>query len=629
MSTLKIKTVGATDVGKRRSQNEDNLILARSLSDNIWDNSLSDTIEVSGLGTLLVVADGMGGATAGDVASSIAISRVRTLFTDLETLPNSDKGILEFLNNVIYNAHQSILDESLNNPSKKGMGTTLTLGLIKETKLYLAWCGDSRAYRFSKLGVTIKKHYDKDFLQILTSDHSLVWDMVEKGKLTPEEARVHPNSNIITQSLGDAQYTPLPEGKVIELRKGDRILLCSDGLNGMLPDYEIESVLDAIKDTEETCNKLIWLANSAGGEDNITVILADVIDGPPGLILDKEKPRRKEIITQQSVLTKPLEPTTTTSGKEIERKKSRLPLILSAAMLILLGSGLWFLGIFDKILSNPKSVENTSSFRIEEEPSIPKFNPINYKSRIEKELRFFDNTINSFKKSNYLQLDNHFQLTQLFKLYTVDRKKVDLLIDSLKSYNDTFSINSLVLQLKDQVDGIDQTKAAGRLVIKSPTKPTVPKWFDMPKWKTQYIKALDKKVVACTKVNNLNTEDNRMLNSLLEQCKQLTDEFKTIFDRKINKFNTNNSALLADRYAIISRDIKVIENVLQSMEKAQKPVQSITNKILESIDTTNTSNSSKTISLDTTAKNELKPEIVVPLDTINNTKKDTSHQKNN
>jgi protein phosphatase len=166
------------------------------------------------------------------------------------------------------------------------MGTTLTIIWIFPHKSYVAWCGDSRLYIYRK----------NAFLIPVTDDHSLVWEMVKAGELTPEEARIHPESNIITQSLGTPSFPPKPEAKAFEVHQGDRLLLCSDGLNSMLSDEQIYRILSEEESTITACKKLVEEANEAGGRDNITVIILDVKEEVPAVksITVSQKLRKKK-----------------------------------------------------------------------------------------------------------------------------------------------------------------------------------------------------------------------------------------------------------------------------------------------------------------------------------------------
>lgn len=257
-----------TDVGKSRAHNEDNFIVCPNLEEKRW--YVADQAAVlSAKGALLVVADGMGGANAGEVASEIAVEIIRQKFEDFTIEDEPDVSLVQdYLYQAIMSAHKAILSAARENSACAGMGTTILLAWVFADKVVLGWSGDSRAYVFNK----------KQGLQIITKDHSLVWEMVENGQLTPDEADVHPDNNIITQSLGDRSRSPRPDFTVCKLSPGDRLLLCSDGLNNMVGGKEIEAILRETPSVAAANEKLIEAANRGGGQDNITVVAMELAD---------------------------------------------------------------------------------------------------------------------------------------------------------------------------------------------------------------------------------------------------------------------------------------------------------------------------------------------------------------
>jgi serine/threonine protein phosphatase PrpC len=229
----KISISALTDTGKVRTQNEDNFIVCTDLDNNSWVLS-EGWIELSKKGCLLVLADGMGGANAGEVASSLAVDAIKESFSALTLqLIEVEATRKEFLLAAILKAHERIVAKAKSDPTFDGMGTTIVIAWAIQSKLYVCWCGDSRAYKYN----TSKG------LRLMTKDHSVVWALVEAGKLTPDEADVHPDNNIITQSLGDPANLPKPDIVVEDLEAGDKILLCSDGLNNMVDAKTIENEL--------------------------------------------------------------------------------------------------------------------------------------------------------------------------------------------------------------------------------------------------------------------------------------------------------------------------------------------------------------------------------------------------
>ena len=252
-----IRYFGATHTGRLRKHNEDCFV--------IIDVSAS---EQEPLGTALLVADGMGGARAGEIASHIARTVVEDRFLMLHRPFSSHQDIEKYLKNLVLEAHQQIMLQAEAHPEYSGMGTTVVLAWLVGTYMHVVWCGDSRCYEYPP--------HSSATLSPLTDDHSLVWQMVRAGELTPEEARVHEHSNVILQALGSSHTQPVPSYVKKKLTPGKRILLCSDGLNGMLSDAQIQQHLEYEQDLPSMVQGLIDAANAAGGADNITVVLAEV-----------------------------------------------------------------------------------------------------------------------------------------------------------------------------------------------------------------------------------------------------------------------------------------------------------------------------------------------------------------
>lgn len=224
-----------TDVGCVREHNEDSLIVAAPL---------------------FVVADGMGGHAAGEVASEIATT---TIANAAPEHPDA-----EALGRAVEQANLAIIDAVEQGVGKRGMGTTCTAAMLEGERLVIAQVGDSRAYLL---------HEGK--LQQITRDHSLVAMMVEAGQLTPEEARVHPRRSVITRALGTDPST-VPDLYEIDVVAGDRLLLCSDGLTSMVDDADIAAIMVRTADPQRCASQLVNEAIAAGGHDNVTVIVADV-----------------------------------------------------------------------------------------------------------------------------------------------------------------------------------------------------------------------------------------------------------------------------------------------------------------------------------------------------------------
>lgn len=300
VEAFKIQGYFRTDTGKVRLHNEDRLCVVPAF-DCVHSAA---KIEIQrGKGILLAVADGMGGTNAGEVAAEIAIDTVRSSVEKMEAILLRPAEIGKGLESIIYKAHMNI--KGALNEENAGMGTTLILALITGNTLHVAWCGDSRAYKYSP-AIMDRNKYDLPHLKILTHDHSVVWDMVRRGKLDPNAAREHELSNVITQSLGDPSSDPKPESAMYTIAAGDKILVCSDGLNSMLPDEFIQEFLAHEESIDQIGNSLIEAANAEGGHDNISVILAQ-IDTVPEIpaVPTKVVKDRPEAITAKSNISRP------------------------------------------------------------------------------------------------------------------------------------------------------------------------------------------------------------------------------------------------------------------------------------------------------------------------------------
>lgn len=261
-----------TDVGRVRRGNEDNFLLLDLSKSRAWSGS--DGAEnpedmrqfpLGDQGLVLIVSDGMGGALAGDVASRMAIEAVRdTLMGNNEdgTGCEPDSSLVDCLRHATMQANRNIHYRSLEDSRCSGMGATLTGAAVKGDKLDLIQVGDSRAYVMR--GQQIR---------LATKDQSLVQQLVDVGQISEEEAETHMFRNVILQALG-AQNELTPATARIQIRQGDTLLLCSDGLSGKLRNEEIRQIVAESEDLGDACQALVAAANDRGGEDNITVVLA-------------------------------------------------------------------------------------------------------------------------------------------------------------------------------------------------------------------------------------------------------------------------------------------------------------------------------------------------------------------
>jgi protein phosphatase len=260
-----------SDVGRVRRGNEDNFLLLDLSTQRAWTGSDGpenpedmNSLNLGDKGLVLVVSDGMGGALAGDVASRMAIDSVRDVMvgTDGDGC-DEDASLVDCLKHATMQANRAIHFKSLEDSRCSGMGATLTGAAIKDDKLDLVQVGDSRAYVVRG-----------DQIRLATKDQSLVQQLVDVGQISEEEAETHMFRNVILQALG-AQTELLPATARIQLRNGDVLLLCSDGLSGKLRNDEIRQIVSASSDDlGEACTALVAEANKRGGEDNITVVLA-------------------------------------------------------------------------------------------------------------------------------------------------------------------------------------------------------------------------------------------------------------------------------------------------------------------------------------------------------------------
>jgi protein phosphatase len=239
-----------TDAGRRRSGNEDALLVLPK--HNIY-----------------LVADGVGGHNSGEVASRKAVSGVERFLADspIETVhkaAHTDAALMEYFLQCFRKINADIRDLSAAEPANRGMATTAVLAHILREKLFVVNVGDSRAY-IVRSGLISR----------ITTDHSVVNDMIAQGELTEEEARVHPRKNEITRALG-AGADILPDFFVMDLLPEDRIVLCTDGLCGELSDDDIRRIVSRDASLNDICRMLVDAANANGGPDNITVICIEI-----------------------------------------------------------------------------------------------------------------------------------------------------------------------------------------------------------------------------------------------------------------------------------------------------------------------------------------------------------------
>src|SRR3989442_1018556 len=260
-----------SDVGRVRRGNEDNFLVLDLTNERTWigsDEKEEPTdfrkFDLGQKGLVMVVSDGMGGALAGDVASRMAVDSVREMLVgdDAEGGCDEDAPLVEFLKNATVYANLAIHLRSQEDSRCAGMGATFTGAAIRGDFLDLVQVGDSRGYIIRK-----------DQIRLANKDQSLVQQLVDVGQISEAEAETHMFRNVILQALG-AQGDVTPVTGRIRLRRGDTLLLCSDGLSGKLRAEDIQNIVTSSPELATACNELIAEANNRGGEDNITVVLA-------------------------------------------------------------------------------------------------------------------------------------------------------------------------------------------------------------------------------------------------------------------------------------------------------------------------------------------------------------------
>lgn len=256
-----------------RDHNEDNCCMIPILSSGKQEFNPETEFTLDKKGALLVVCDGMGGMNAGEVASARAVTTIAEWFSPgalTEDKMSNPEAIRRHITQAIVDADSRIKKEGKSDKSKEGMGSTIVLSWVTGEQMYIGWCGDSRAYRFNPV----------DGLKRLSRDHSYVQELVDAGSLSEDLAFDHPHSNIITRSLGDVNSVARPEIREYSLRNGDIIMLCSDGLCGVLRDHEIESVMQANTRSIRACRDALWeAARNAGWHDNVTIELCQIVSG--------------------------------------------------------------------------------------------------------------------------------------------------------------------------------------------------------------------------------------------------------------------------------------------------------------------------------------------------------------
>lgn len=268
---LNVRAFGRTDRGKVRATNEDHFLVAElSRTLRVQHTSLpsATTQHGSSRGHVLLVADGMGGVAGGEVASALSVEVVESFVVELlrrfSNLQAADEhGVISDLRQAVRQADARLAEESALHPELAGMGTTLTMAFVSGGRLFVFHAGDSRCYLLRG-----------GELHRLTEDHTRVAEMVGRGEISAEQARRHPQRNVVTNVLGGGEAGVRVDVQRLTAEPGDVLLLCSDGLTDMLDDRALAAILAAEAGPEAACGRLVAEANEAGGKDNVTAVVA-------------------------------------------------------------------------------------------------------------------------------------------------------------------------------------------------------------------------------------------------------------------------------------------------------------------------------------------------------------------
>jgi PPM family protein phosphatase len=258
-TAIEVRVFGQTDTGQVREHNEDNFLVA-DLTRKIRSFAPAEVHSLGRSGAVFGVCDGMGGAAAGEVASQLAVDIIYDRLSEAKA-PRNREDLARRLVRAVQDAGLRIFGDARADRSRRGMGTTSTIATLMDDRLFLAQVGDSRAYILR----------DGELTQV-TRDQSLVNQLIEAGQLTEEEAETFEHNNIILQALGTSEVVQV-DLTYVDLRADDTLLICSDGLSGMIRSEDIRGVLVELEDPVEASGKLIASANDAGGHDNVTVVI--------------------------------------------------------------------------------------------------------------------------------------------------------------------------------------------------------------------------------------------------------------------------------------------------------------------------------------------------------------------
>lgn len=339
MKQIKFRLTAYTDpAGKRNDElpykgNEDNFYVDADLSNDVQGEFSSDKVQVlSKQGCLLTVADGMGGANAGEVASKIAIDTVKEFFGKEKIKAQkfeTAKQRAAYMEKLVVQASRNICKKAAADSACEGMGSTIIMGWLSGNELTVTWCGDSRAYVLRD-GVLCQ----------VSNDHSYVQQLVDEHKITRDEAFDHPYGNIITRSLGDPDKDAKADSITMKLYKGDIILVCSDGLSGVLRDSTIQDIINGNRDSMVACREALWeAAEKADWYDNVTAILCEVTEGEKLPAAEAAKWKEKAAEQNGVILDSGNEvPGLERPGKKVSKKKL-LKIAVACLCVLVLGAG--------------------------------------------------------------------------------------------------------------------------------------------------------------------------------------------------------------------------------------------------------------------------------------------------
>jgi len=327
--------------------NEDNYYVDDNLGDATPNHFVADEdVVLSECGMIMAVADGMGGMNAGEVASQIAHDTVAEFFAPGKITPQlaaTHESRSRYIESVIREADRRIKADARHNREHEGMGSTLIMAWLANDELSVTWIGDSRAYRFNP----------NSGIEPLSKDHSYVQELADKGIITYEQTFEHPQGNIITRSLGDGSQKARPESRLFKVHDGDIILLCSDGLSGVLRDrktfdengepYSGENMEDIMRENSSSlseCREALWAAaERADWYDNVTAILCEIRSGA-GAYLPAED-NAGTVNASDSTKNK-LHKTFDGFVIKIPRKKLMTFLALLLLIVFVVGGGVWY-----------------------------------------------------------------------------------------------------------------------------------------------------------------------------------------------------------------------------------------------------------------------------------------------